>query len=236
LSSTSASSEARAPWEPRTHAPASAIGTVVRGLTLAMGLAAAPFGWAQTAETGIVVVDGDVLLASRNLAIPVEGVTAAMLRDTFFDSRDGHRHEAIDIAAPRGAKVFAVDDGRLVKLFTSVPGGLTVYQFDPQGRLAYYYAHLDRYADGLREGMSLHRCDLLGYVGVSGNAPPGSPHLHFAVFRLEAERQWWKGMPVNPYLALTRSASKAANAPAAASLTSRPSAQMPRLEGNKACG
>lgn len=85
--------------------------------------------------------------------------------------------------------MYAVEDGTLAKLFTSVPGGLTVYQFDPDGRLAYYYAHLDRYADGLREGMTLRRCDLLGYVGTSGNAPPDSPHLHFAVFRLGLGRQ-----------------------------------------------
>jgi peptidoglycan LD-endopeptidase LytH len=95
-----------------------------------------------------------------------------------------------------------VDDGTLVKLFTSVPGGLTAYQFDPEGNLAYYYAHLDRYADGLEEGMSLRRGDLIGYVGSSGNASTDAPHLHFAVFRLGSERQWWKGDPVNPYPAL----------------------------------
>jgi murein DD-endopeptidase MepM/ murein hydrolase activator NlpD len=104
--------------------------------------------------------------------------------------------------APRGTKVFAVDDGKLVKLFKSVPGGLTVYQFDPSGQLAYYYAHLDRYADGLKEGMQLRRGDLVGYVGSTGNASPDGPHLHFAVFRLGPERQWWKGDPVNPYPAL----------------------------------
>lgn len=104
--------------------------------------------------------------------------------------------------------MYAVDDGKLAKLFTSVPGGLTVYQFDPDGRLAYYYAHLDRYADGLREGMTLRRCDLLGYVGTSGNAPADSTHLHFAVFRLGPERQWWKGTAINPYAALKVSASQ----------------------------
>jgi len=138
----------------------------------------------------------------RPLIVPVEGVAAADLRDTFGDGRPGHRHEAIDIAAPRGARVLAADDGKLVKLFTSVPGGLTIYQFDPDSRFAYYYAHLDRYADGLREGMRLQRGDVIGYVGTTGNAAPDAPHLHFAVFRLGPERQWWKGEAINPFGAL----------------------------------
>ena len=147
----------------------------------------------------------EALLMARYLVIPVEGVSPADLHDTFAAGRPGHRHEAIDIPAPTGTRVFAVDDGKLVKLFTSLAGGLTIYQFDPQGRFAYYYAHLDRYADGVREGIVLHRCDLLGYVGTSGNADADSPHLHFAVFRLGPERQWWKGTPLNPFPALKAS-------------------------------
>jgi len=150
-----------------------------------------------TARAGIAASTEAATL--RRLTVPVEGVAAADLRDTFADGRPGHRHEAIDIAAPRGARVLAADDGKLVKLFTSVPGGLTIYQFDPDSRFAYYYAHLDRYADGLREGMQLQRGDLIGYVGTSGNAPPQSPHLHFAIFRLGADKHWWQGSPVNPY-------------------------------------
>ena len=140
----------------------------------------------------------------RPLIVPVEGVPRKALRDTFGEARGsgGRRHEAIDIAAPRGSRVVAVDDGTIVKLFHSVPGGLTVYQFDPESRYAYYYAHLDRYADGVREGMRLRRGDLIGYVGSTGNARPDAPHLHFAVFRLGPERRWWKGEPVNPFGAL----------------------------------
>jgi murein DD-endopeptidase MepM/ murein hydrolase activator NlpD len=140
-------------------------------------------------------------LAGRRLLLPVEGVAPAALRDTFNEGRDaGARpHEALDIPAPHGTPVYAVDDGRLVKLFTSVPGGLTIYQFDPSNRYAYYYAHLDRYADGLREGMALARGDLIGYVGSTGNASADAPHLHFAIFRLGPEQQWWKGEALNPY-------------------------------------
>ena len=146
--------------------------------------------------------DGPALLAERRPVIPVEGIRPEDLRDNYEQGRGAGKHEAIDIMAPRGTPVVAVDDGKLVKLFTSVPGGLTIYQFDPEGRLAYYYAHLDRYADGIEEGMQLKRGDVIGYVGSSGNALPDAPHLHFAVFRLGPLKQWWKGDPVNPYPAL----------------------------------
>ena len=136
------------------------------------------------------------------LLIPVAGVPASALRDTFLEGRPGHPHEAIDIAAPRGTPVLAADDGTLVKLFRSLPGGITVYQFDPTRRYAYYYAHLDRYAAGLKEGMALRRGDVIGYVGTTGNAPSDAPHLHFAVFRLGPERRWWKGEAIDPYAAL----------------------------------
>ena len=47
--------------------------------------------------------------------------------------------------------------------------------------------------------MVLKRGDLVGYVGNTGNADPATPHLHFAVFELTPEKQWWKGTPINPY-------------------------------------
>lgn len=134
------------------------------------------------------------------LLIPVQGIAAEHLRNTFEEARgSGRSHEAIDIAAPTGTPVLAVDDGPLVKLFDSARGGLTVYQFDRHGRFAYYYAHLDSYAAGLAEGQPLRRGELIGYVGASGNADPLAPHLHFAVFVLGAEKNWWQGAAINPY-------------------------------------
>lgn len=157
-----------------------------------------------TAVTTVVPADGAALLAARQLAMPVDGVRPQDLQDTFADGRTGGSHEALDILAMRGTPVRAVDDGKLVKLFSSARGGVTVYQFDPANQLAYYYAHLDRYADGIQEGMDLKRGELIGYVGSTGNASPDAPHLHFAVFLLGPERQWWKGVPINPYPALRR--------------------------------
>ena len=153
--------------------------------------------------------DGAALLAARRPLMPVEGIPPQALRDNYEQGRGARQHEAIDIMAARGTRVFAVDDGKLVKLFRSVPGGITAYQFDPQGRLAYYYAHLDRYADGLKEGADLKRGDLIGYVGSTGNAAVDAPHLHFAVFVLGPQQQWWKGDPVNPYAALRNAGAQA---------------------------
>ncbi len=149
-----------------------------------------------------VVNELDVtLLRSRALTIPVQGVTALQLVDTFTQARAGGvPHDAIDIMASRGTPVLAVEDGRIAKLFVSNAGGITLYQFDPESRYAYYYAHLDRYADGMTEGGSLKKGQVIGYVGSTGNASPDAPHLHFAIFKLEAERQWWRGAPLNPYL------------------------------------
>ena len=144
-------------------------------------------------------------LAARNLLIPVEGVTTNQLRDTFNDSRAlGRRHDAIDIMAPRGTDVRAVEDGTIAKLFTSKAGGLTIYQFDRTQTFSYYYAHLDHYASGLAEHQSVRRGQLLGYVGSTGNATESAPHLHFAIARLGTDRAWWKGDPINPYPLLAK--------------------------------
>jgi murein DD-endopeptidase MepM/ murein hydrolase activator NlpD len=139
----------------------------------------------------------------------VVGIAPGALADNYEQSRGSRQHEAIDILAPTGTPVVAVDDGRIAKLFTSKPGGLTLYQFDPAGRLAYYYAHLQRYANGVREGMDVKRGDLIGYVGATGNADARAPHLHFAVFRLGSPPRWWEGEAVNPYPALRRAAPSA---------------------------
>jgi peptidoglycan LD-endopeptidase LytH len=139
-------------------------------------------------------------LAYRHLMLPVIGVNRNALVDTFASARGQNRkHEALDIMAARGTPVMAADEGNVVKLFTSKQGGLTVYQFDHSGKWCYYYAHLDRYADGLIEGMLLRKGETLGYVGSTGDADPGSPHLHFAIFQLGPEKHWWDGTAVNPF-------------------------------------
>jgi murein DD-endopeptidase MepM/ murein hydrolase activator NlpD len=144
--------------------------------------------------------------SSEQPIIPVAGITAGQLRDTFDEARGGgfRVHHAMDILAPRGTPVVAAVDGTIRKLFSGCAGGLTIYQFDmPQQRI-YYYAHLDHYADGLGEGLFVKQGTVIGYVGTTGNAPPGTPHLHFAIENLPPTKEWWKGVPVNPYPVLAR--------------------------------
>jgi murein DD-endopeptidase MepM/ murein hydrolase activator NlpD len=145
---------------------------------------------------------GDIArLRDRNLLIPVQAVAASGLADSYLQARAGGQraHEALDIMAPRGTPVVAVEGGTVAKLFLSKPGGITIYQYDPAREFAYYYAHLDRYAPGLHEGMALRKAQVIGYVGSTGNASPDAPHLHFAIFRLGPVREWWRGTPVNPF-------------------------------------
>lgn len=140
------------------------------------------------------------VLRMRRLEVPVLGISAPALRDTFGDPRSGGRsHQALDIMAPRHHPVLAVEDGTIARLFSSRFGGLSIYQFDPTERYVYYYAHLERYAPALEEGDRVERGQIIGYVGTSGNAPPDAPHLHFAIHRLGADKRWWKGEPLNPY-------------------------------------
>ena len=135
---------------------------------------------------------------AATLGMPIAGIDPHTLKTNFSETRGGHAHEALDIMAPRGTPVLAVAEGNVVKLFNSKRGGLTVYQFDNSGTWCYYYAHLDRYAPALKEGMLLRKGDVLGYVGSTGDASPTAPHLHFAVFQLGPEKHWWQGTAIDP--------------------------------------
>ena len=183
--------------EPPPPAPA-AVNEAATSSTTAPGVPDVP-----PATTAAQPTPGDQPTAA--LLIPVAGIQASQLTDTYSDARSGGRvHDAIDIMAPKGTQVIAADDGRVAKLFYSKQGGLTVYQFDPTEKFAYYYAHLHSYAPGLVEGAQLHRGDPIGQVGFSGNASEAAPHLHFAIFVLGPEKHWWQGTAINPYPLLSR--------------------------------
>ena len=142
-------------------------------------------------------------LEDRDLEMPVKGIQPDQLTRTFSDRRGGGRtHEAIDILAPMNTPVVAVQDGTIARLFLSKAGGITVYQFDPSSTYVYYYAHLERYAEGLKEGDQVRRGQVIGYVGTSGNAPKDTPHLHFAIFKLTDKKRWWEGSPIDPFAVL----------------------------------
>lgn len=135
------------------------------------------------------------------LMVPVAGIAPGQLADTWGDSRGGgsRRHQAIDIIAPADTPVLAAGPGAVEKMFQSKAGGTTLYVRSPGRRWSHYYAHLARYAPGLREGARVTRGMLLGYVGDTGNAGAGNTHLHFAVSQMEPGDKWYEGTPVNPY-------------------------------------
>lgn len=136
------------------------------------------------------------------LRVPIDGVNVDAWKGGFDQRRAGgsRGHEAVDILAARNTPVHAVENGTIAKIFESKQGGHTIYQFSADQRLVYYYAHLQRYADGLHEGQAVAQGDVIGFVGTSGNAPPNTPHLHFAVSELGPDRHWWQGQAIDPYL------------------------------------
>ncbi|MBV9925721.1 MAG: M23 family metallopeptidase [Acidobacteria bacterium] len=155
-----------------------------------------PSGQAQTLPG-----EASPSVAAMRLLIPVEGVRAEQLQDTFKDARsEGRVHDAIDIMAPRGTPVLAATDGRVVKLFNSAKGGITFYQLAAADEhYVLYYAHLERYAEGLAEGHVARRGETLAYVGDTGNAAPGNTHLHFQIYRVADPKHFWTGENLNPY-------------------------------------
>jgi peptidoglycan LD-endopeptidase LytH len=134
-----------------------------------------------------------------SLTIPVLGIRPEQLRDSYDDARTGHVHHAIDIMSPAGSPVVAAADGSILRLRTGGNGGITIYQLAPDGRTLYYYAHLQRYAAGMREGLPIQRGQVIAYVGDTGNAGAGNYHLHFSVGRLSDPRRWWESENTNPY-------------------------------------
>jgi murein DD-endopeptidase MepM/ murein hydrolase activator NlpD len=139
-------------------------------------------------------------LGEGTILIPVQGIRANQLTDTFAAARGaGRSHDAIDIMAPVGTPVLAAVDGQIVKFFDSVQGGITIYEAGADGRYMYYYAHLQRRADDVHEGDSVKQGRAIGYVGDTGNAGPGNYHLHFSIARVADPKRYWEGTYIDPY-------------------------------------
>lgn len=139
-------------------------------------------------------------LYERGLMVPVQGVSPGKVPDTYWQARDGgaRAHQALDILAKRGTPVLSADSGTVLRLSRNALGGITIYATDPEQRFVFYYAHLERYADGLFEGKPVAQGEVIGYVGTTGNAPRNTPHLHFQAMRFVDARQWWNGPPFDP--------------------------------------
>ena len=166
---------------------------------------------AVTARVGAIIdshaLEAPVILPEKTgLVIPVAGVKAEQLTDNFSDARGGgsRLHEALDIMAPRGTPVVAAAAGTVEKLFHSDAGGNTIYVRTPDRKAIHYYAHLDRYVDGLREGQSVTQGQTLGAVGSTGDASPDAPHLHFEIMQTKPNAKWYEpATSIDPYPLLT---------------------------------
>ena len=149
----------------------------------------------------VAIAEG-VEVGPAGLALPVQGIQAKQLTDTFTQARAGGAriHDAIDIMAPEGTPVLAATNGTVEKLFFSEGGGgITAYIRSPDQHWTYYYAHLQGYAPGLAEGQQVKQGQFIGRVGHTGNASAEGPHLHFAINQMRPGEKWWQGTPINPY-------------------------------------
>ena len=204
--------DAFAPGAPRTPARAAlqaAVSPPTRAAALAVldSIGTASATRSGDASAAAVAATPDELSAlAATLIVPVAGVGRDELRGSFHAPRgDGtRRHNALDIPAPRGTPVIAAAAGRVLRLYNSKAGGLMIYAVDATERFILMYGHLDRYADGLKDGMPIERGQTIGYVGTTGNAPSSVPHLHFAIARSNDVRRWSKGTPVDPTPLLQR--------------------------------
>jgi peptidoglycan LD-endopeptidase LytH len=170
---------------------------------------ATPAGTPSTPQSSQPVLPdtthAESFVGTMKLIIPVAGVRPDQLVDTFTDARsEGRVHDALDIPAPAGTPVLAAADGEIVKLFQSERGGTTIYQLSADRKLLYYYAHLQRYADGLATGKSVRQGEVIAYVGDTGNAGAGNYHLHFSIAVVSDPRRYWEGTNINPYPLLRR--------------------------------
>ena len=140
------------------------------------------------------------LPAPATLPVPVRGVEARALRDTWGGARSGgRRHEGIDIFARRGTPVISSTEGVVLRVGTNRLGGQVVWVLGPGGQ-RHYYAHLDRYAD-IENGQRVRPGSILGYVGTTGNAAGTPPHLHYGIYEA--------GGAINPYPLLRKRAAPA---------------------------
>lgn len=116
------------------------------------------------------------------LVMPVQDVTRRQVANTWHAPRGNDRqHEGQDIFAPRGTPVLSATEGYIVRIGENSLGGQTVSVIGAGGRV-YYYAHLESYAPGIKEGDFVTTKTVLGYVGTTGNAAGTPPHLHFGVY------------------------------------------------------
>ena len=126
------------------------------------------------------------------LPVPVEGVAARRIADTWGAARDGgaRGHEGVDIFAPRGTPVRSSTVGIVTAVRDGGLGGRQVWVLGP-ARERHYYAHLDDWAPSLQTGDVVQPGTLLGFVGTTGNAQGTPPHLHYGIYGADGALNPW---------------------------------------------
>ncbi|CAN5197146.1 hypothetical protein BH09ACT13_BH09ACT13_09420 [soil metagenome] len=160
------------------------------------------------ADSGDVAIPGgpvraapaDVVarLTSGGYVFPVYGT--ASFGDSFGGPRPnipGGWHHGEDIFAPMGAPILAVADGTLHSIGFIPLGGYRLWLQDESGN-QFYYAHLSAYSPLAVEGKQVEVGDVIGFVGDTGDAEGGSPHLHFEIHPAQLIGLWYDGV-VAPY-------------------------------------
>src|SRR5688572_5473769 len=136
---------------------------------------------APALRQAIVIGRLGFMSAPSSLPVPVDGIRASQIADTWGGPRSGGRkHQGVDIFAPRGTPVRSTTDGVVLRVGTNRLGGNIVAVVGP-GRQVHYYAHFERFG-AVKPGAIVSAGDVLGYVGDTGNAKGTPFHLHYGVY------------------------------------------------------
>jgi peptidoglycan LD-endopeptidase LytH len=127
--------------------------------------------------------------APAHLRNPVAAPRPPRITNSWGNARgEDRRHEGIDIFAPKGTPVVSTTRGIVTRVGTNRLGGRVVMVLGP-GLESHYYAHLDRYGE-IEVGDLVSPGDIIGYVGDTGNARGGPPHLHYGIYKRGAENPY----------------------------------------------
>ena len=152
--------------------------------------------WEQLEAGGRVTQSGEILAAPRSgVAVPSRMPVDNVTLTSGFGMRNHpvlrrrQQHNGVDLAAPTGTPVYATADGMVGKAKYFGSYGNYV-QIEHGGALQTRYAHLSSYT--VRNGDTVRKGDLIGYVGSTGRST--GPHLHYEV-RVEG-----KAVDPRPYM------------------------------------
>jgi murein DD-endopeptidase MepM/ murein hydrolase activator NlpD len=154
--------------------------------TAMSGVAGAGIAASYNHFGSLTMSDWERLAAAPSLW-PVEGAISSSFGERIDPfNGEGAFHTGIDISTSFGTPIVAPADG-MVRVVSYVNGYGRTIMLDHGHGITTLYGHMSGYA--VADGESVHRGDVIGYVGSSGRST--GAHLHYEV-RI-------RGTPVNPY-------------------------------------